>query len=75
MVKHTVLHALSNVLREEMIVYTLLFQWFIVLFSILEANRTSRFLSGIINFIHFRESCLEKYEEFLLQNVRFKYIC
>ncbi|XP_034369199.1 kinetochore protein Nuf2 [Arvicanthis niloticus] len=33
-----------------------------------KANRTSRFLSGIINFIHFRESCLEKYEEFLLQN-------
>uniref|UniRef100_A0A8I6B362 Kinetochore protein NUF2 n=1 Tax=Rattus norvegicus TaxID=10116 RepID=A0A8I6B362_RAT len=33
-----------------------------------KANRTSRFLSGIINFIHFRETCLEKYEEFLLQN-------
>ncbi|XP_021021105.1 kinetochore protein Nuf2 [Mus caroli] len=31
-------------------------------------NRTSRFLSGIINFIHFRETCLEKCEEFLLQN-------
>lgn len=33
-----------------------------------KANRTSRFLSGIINFIHFRETCLEKYEEFFLQN-------
>ncbi|XP_021054504.1 kinetochore protein Nuf2 [Mus pahari] len=33
-----------------------------------KTNRTSRFLSGIINFIHFRETCLEKYEEFLLQN-------
>ncbi|GAB1285668.1 Kinetochore protein Nuf2 [Apodemus speciosus] len=33
-----------------------------------KVNRTSRFLSGIINFIDFRESCLEKYEEFLLHS-------
>ncbi|XP_052056354.1 kinetochore protein Nuf2 [Apodemus sylvaticus] len=33
-----------------------------------KVNRTSRFLSGIINFIGFRETCLEKYEEFLLQS-------
>ncbi|EGW06161.1 kinetochore protein Nuf2 [Cricetulus griseus] len=33
-----------------------------------KAKRTSRFLSGIINFIHFRESCRETYAEFLLQN-------
>ncbi|XP_011942800.1 PREDICTED: kinetochore protein Nuf2 [Cercocebus atys] len=39
----------------------------IVLLSILEAKRTSRFLSGIINFIHFREACRETYMEFLWQ--------
>ncbi|XP_051003767.1 kinetochore protein Nuf2 [Acomys russatus] len=33
-----------------------------------KAKRTSRFLSGIINFIHFREACRETYAEFLLQN-------
>nr|XP_021510427.1 kinetochore protein Nuf2 [Meriones unguiculatus] len=33
-----------------------------------KAKRTSRFLSGIINFIHFREACREMYTEFLLQN-------
>ncbi|XP_008846443.1 kinetochore protein Nuf2 [Nannospalax galili] len=33
-----------------------------------KAKRTSRFLSGIINFIHFREACRETYGEFLLQN-------
>lgn len=33
-----------------------------------KVNRTNRFLSGIINFIDFREACLEKYEEFLLQS-------
>uniref|UniRef100_A0A2K5KMJ1 Kinetochore protein NUF2 n=1 Tax=Cercocebus atys TaxID=9531 RepID=A0A2K5KMJ1_CERAT len=39
----------------------------LVLLSILEAKRTSRFLSGIINFIHFREACRETYMEFLWQ--------
>uniref|UniRef100_A0A8C4PLY9 NUF2 component of NDC80 kinetochore complex n=1 Tax=Equus asinus asinus TaxID=83772 RepID=A0A8C4PLY9_EQUAS len=38
-----------------------------LLLSILEAKRTSRFLSGIINFIHFREACRETYMEFLWQ--------
>lgn len=38
--------------------------------SVLEANRTSRFLSGIINFIHFREACRDTYMEFLWQYVR-----
>lgn len=33
-----------------------------------KAKRTVRFLSGIINFIHFREACRETYSEFLLQN-------
>lgn len=37
--------------------------------SIPEAKRTSRFLSGIINFIHFRDSCRETYMEFLWQYV------
>ncbi|XP_039695748.1 kinetochore protein Nuf2 [Pteropus medius] len=32
-----------------------------------KAKRTSRFLSGIINFIHFRDSCRETYMEFLWQ--------
>uniref|UniRef100_A0A8C9HNV8 Kinetochore protein NUF2 n=1 Tax=Piliocolobus tephrosceles TaxID=591936 RepID=A0A8C9HNV8_9PRIM len=32
-----------------------------------KAKRTSRFLSGIINFIHFREACRETYMEFLWQ--------
>nr|XP_012324313.1 kinetochore protein Nuf2 isoform X2 [Aotus nancymaae] len=32
-----------------------------------KAKRTSRFLSGIINFIHFREACHETYMEFLRQ--------
>ncbi|KAK1329517.1 hypothetical protein QTO34_011709 [Cnephaeus nilssonii] len=32
-----------------------------------KANRTSRFLSGIINFIHFREACRDTYMEFLWQ--------
>ncbi|XP_004589188.1 kinetochore protein Nuf2 [Ochotona princeps] len=32
-----------------------------------KAKRTSRFLSGIINFIHFREMCRETYMEFLWQ--------
>ncbi|XP_004706824.1 kinetochore protein Nuf2 [Echinops telfairi] len=32
-----------------------------------KAKRTCRFLSGIINFIHFREACREKYMEFLWQ--------
>jgi kinetochore protein Nuf2 len=45
-----------------------------VLFSISEAKRTSRFLSGIINFIHFREECRGTYMEFLKQYVRFKQI-
>lgn len=33
-----------------------------------KAKRTVRFLSGIINFIHFREACRETYSEFLLKN-------
>ncbi|KAF6075354.1 NUF2 component of NDC80 kinetochore complex [Phyllostomus discolor] len=32
-----------------------------------KAKRTCRFLSGIINFIHFREACRETYLEFLWQ--------
>ncbi|XP_066222108.1 kinetochore protein Nuf2 isoform X3 [Saccopteryx leptura] len=32
-----------------------------------KAKRTSRFLSGIINFIHFREACRETYMEFFCQ--------
>ncbi|KAL1769769.1 kinetochore protein Nuf2 [Sigmodon hispidus] len=32
-----------------------------------KAERTRRFLSGIINFIHFREACRETYAEYLLQ--------
>lgn len=32
-----------------------------------KAKRTSRFLSGIINFIHFREACRETYMEFVWQ--------
>ncbi|EPQ16602.1 Kinetochore protein Nuf2 [Myotis brandtii] len=32
-----------------------------------KAKRTSRFLSGIINFIHFREACRDTYMEFLWQ--------
>lgn len=32
-----------------------------------KTKRTSRFLSGIINFIHFREACRETYMEFLWQ--------
>uniref|UniRef100_A0A4W2F1G0 Kinetochore protein NUF2 n=1 Tax=Bos indicus x Bos taurus TaxID=30522 RepID=A0A4W2F1G0_BOBOX len=32
-----------------------------------KAKRTTRFLSGIINFIHFREACRETYMEFLWQ--------
>ncbi|KAM5294320.1 kinetochore protein Nuf2 isoform 2-T2 [Glossophaga mutica] len=32
-----------------------------------KAKRTCRFLSGIINFIHFREACRETYMEFLWQ--------
>ncbi|ELK16343.1 Kinetochore protein Nuf2 [Pteropus alecto] len=34
-----------------------------------KAKRTSRFLSGIINFIHFRDSCRETYMEFLWQYI------
>ncbi|KAM7054714.1 kinetochore protein Nuf2 isoform 3-T3 [Molossus nigricans] len=33
-----------------------------------KAKRTSRFLSGIINFIHFRDACRETYMEFLWQH-------
>lgn len=43
-------------------------------FLFLEAKRTTRFLSGIINFIHFREACRETYMEFLWQYVRFRCI-
>ncbi|XP_007537185.1 kinetochore protein Nuf2 isoform X1 [Erinaceus europaeus] len=33
-----------------------------------KAKRTSRFLSGIINFIHFREACRETYLEYFWQS-------
>nr|KAF6413876.1 NUF2 component of NDC80 kinetochore complex [Molossus molossus] len=33
-----------------------------------KAKRTSRFLSGIINFIHFRDACRETYMEYLWQH-------
>ncbi|XP_059136852.1 kinetochore protein Nuf2 [Peromyscus eremicus] len=33
-----------------------------------KGKRTMRFLSAIINFIHFREACQETYAEFLLEN-------
>ncbi|XP_054976161.1 kinetochore protein Nuf2-like isoform X3 [Sorex araneus] len=33
-----------------------------------KAKRTIRFLSAIVNFIHFRESCCENYMEFLWQH-------
>ena len=42
--------------------------------SVSEAKRTCRFLSGIINFIHFREACRDTYMEFLWQYVRFQSI-